>query len=438
MPEARKLYSVRFSRESLQDPEFIGRPIYEGVEYIVADRQVDEWNKHCADFGVKGYESVEEVQLREWDRTTSLNGKRCLFVSLGGIGDGLSHTALIGHAKRLYPTSSWDVFCSTDITGNVWVMNPHIENMMPKDFPIPKELWDRYDYHFSLFGLIAAEVTQQQNNFYDTLSEWMFGAQIPEQYKRPEIYIKKSEPLQTWKSLLPKFPFENEEAWNGTEKLREGHIVVQLNASKQNRNLPIETWIGFLKKIQREYPNIHVFIFGEGKYAHDFTEVFCQEIWFTPNVQQQLNQFTFSFYSKKPEYDVVTFRAAFRQTGDLSSGTVWEIKNQRLTFRGAAVLVRDASIVVAPDSAFAHLAGANGIQAPCVSLFGAFAPKWRVTTYPKNKSIYKPETCVLAPCAHHGIDTEFPANCPAKDCCVPMEQITVDDIMNQVKEILDA
>src|SRR5579859_7475186 len=123
----RKLYSIRFTRESLLDREIPqGSILFPGVEYIVLNRHLELMQQRCREMSTELYETMEEVQCREWDRESSLDCKRCLFISLGGIGDALSHTALISEAKRRYPASEWTVSCVLGHSGNVWVGNPNI------------------------------------------------------------------------------------------------------------------------------------------------------------------------------------------------------------------------------------------------------------------------------------------------------------------------
>jgi len=88
---------------------------------------------------------------------------------------------------------------------------------------------------------------------------------------------------------------------------------------------------------------------------------------------------------------------------------------------------------VAPDSSVNHIAA--GLDTPCVSLWGSYDPADRVSFYPKNVSVFKPDTCPHAPCRPH-------AGLPQAKCkdasnktpktqywCNALRNITAEDIV---------
>lgn len=419
----RKLYKVVFTKEAVCDARTKGEfTISEGVEYIFADRAVEEIEKLSGFFGLPMLASKNDVEVRVWDKKTSLNGKKCLFISVGGgAGDALSHTALIAHAKRLYPQSEWHVAANPGAAEEIWRSNPNLYGLTARNGVIPIELWNTFDYHFAPFGLIAYNRDKEQPNFYDSLSEWMFGTELHK--KRPEIYIMPQEEREVWSYLYPQVQ------WKGIYP--SGHIVIQLNASKDVRNIPVKTWIDTIHSLQSQYPDKIIHIYGDGAYAGRFLDSFVREGWYAVEYHKQmLSPFFLNVHIPVPD---VPIRLKYR--GDLGGmGEARQLQNNQLSIKGAAVVVRSASLVIAVDSVFPHIAGANGIQTPCISLFGSFNPAWRVTTYPKNVSIYKPEHCKLAPCSWH--EQGKPEGCPMDDYCLPLAAITADDIMEQVRKIL--
>ncbi|HZV13401.1 MAG TPA: glycosyltransferase family 9 protein [Candidatus Kapabacteria bacterium] len=434
----RKLYSIRFTREALLDREIPqGATLYPGVEYVVLDRQLELMLKRCKEMGAELYETGEEIQCTEWDRSSSLDGKRCLFIALGGIGDALSHTALIAEAKRRYPASEWTVSCSLGHSGNVWLGNPNIWGMSPCDFPIPRDYWESFDYHFIPMGLIAYLRDRDQPNFYDILFQWMFSSEVPAPRMRPEIYLDKLEYMMTWQTLRPDIDWA---AMAGSIGFPKGHIVIQINSSKAARNVPMDLWIETIKFLQRRFPQQTIFIFGEGKYAFDFAERLKSESFYWMNVQGRLAfPFYFNFIDMTTgKHRVEHVQLNMRMPGDFGKGETIYAMNYMLTLRGIACIVRGAAFCLCPDSMLVHLAAANGVSVPSVSLYGAFNPKWRTASYPKNIGIYKPVACPVAPCSWH--EEGFPPECPDRDnrsYCEVMNAITIGDIMIAVGDVVE-
>lgn len=434
MPEThnRRNVAIRYTDIAMLDPRISGGKLSAHVDYIASDKFVEVMNERCVPYGVQVFEHTEPIEVKEWDRKSSLNGKRCLFISLGGIGDSLSHTALIGHAKRLYPNSEWTVFTTVITNGNAWLRNPNIWGMMPQEFPIPKAVWDSYDYHFTPYGFIAYERGKNQKNFYDILFRWMFGEEVDEKYWQPELYLEEGEEVMTWGKLHPNIN------WTQINQFPQGHIVIQLNASKEVRNAPIPLLIELLHEIQKRYPEKVVHLYGEGKYAYDFVQEFAKETWYWMVINgQQVSPFFFNIICLTEEdapYQMQMIPTRLKMQGNLGAAQVGALKNYQLSLRGAACVVRSASVCICPDSAFVHLAAA--VRTPTVSLFGAFNPEWRTSTYGKNASIYKPEVCAFAPCSWH--EDGYPSECPKGEAqgCLPMEAVTVKDIMEQIEKAM--
>ncbi|HET7152911.1 MAG TPA: glycosyltransferase family 9 protein, partial [Candidatus Kapabacteria bacterium] len=410
--------------------------LYPGVEYVVLDRHLKLMEDRCRTMGAELCETKDEIHCKEWDRSSSLDGKRCLFISLGGVGDALSHTALISEAKRRYPASEWMISCSLGHSGNVWVGNPNIWGMSPCDFPIPRDFWESFDCHFIPMGLIAYLRDRDQPNFYDILFQWMFGEGVPAKRKRPEIYLNKLEHLMTWQTLRPDIDWATTADSMGFPK---GHIALQINSSKAARNVPMDLWIETIKYLQGRFPQQVIFIFGEGKYAYDFAERLKSESFYWMNVQgRPAFPFYFNFVDMTTgKYRVERVQLNMRVSGDFGKGETIYAMNYMLTLRGIACIVRDAAFCLCPDSMLAHLAAANGISVPCISLYGAFDPAWRVASYPKNISIYKPSACPVAPCSWH--EEGFPPECPdgnARRYCETMNAITIDDVTEAIEKIV--
>jgi len=112
---------------------------------------------------------------------------------------------------------------------------------------------------------------------------------------------------------------------------------------------------------------------------------------------------------------------------------VIDLFNTTKQIRSLFPVIANADFVVAPDSSVNHIAA--GLDTACVSLWGSYGPTDRVTYYPKNVSVFKPDTCPHAPCRPH-------AGLPQAKCkdasnktkgtqyfCNALRNITAEDIV---------
>jgi Glycosyltransferase family 9 (heptosyltransferase) len=112
---------------------------------------------------------------------------------------------------------------------------------------------------------------------------------------------------------------------------------------------------------------------------------------------------------------------------------VIDLFNTTKQIRSLFPIIANADFVVAPDSSVNHIAA--GLDTACVSLWGSYHPDDRMTYYPKNVSVFKPDTCPHAPCRPH-------AGLPQAKCkdasnktkgtqywCNALRNITAEDIV---------
>lgn len=110
------------------------------------------------------------------------------------------------------------------------------------------------------------------------------------------------------------------------------------------------------------------------------------------------------------------------------------------TFRESAAVVAMSDLVIAPDSAFTHLASALDI--PCIGLYGPFPAKLRISG---EHAEGLQGTAKCSPCFYHASRPDsFPAGmpCAEKGFCVAMENIqpsvVVDAALKVVSPLLTA
>lgn len=105
------------------------------------------------------------------------------------------------------------------------------------------------------------------------------------------------------------------------------------------------------------------------------------------------------------------------------------------SFALSAALLTTMDLVIAPDSAICHVAGALDI--PTIALFGPFHWRQRTSHSPSIHALQGHAPC--APCHHHGwAGDPYPANqeCFKKKHCLALASLTPDRIAAKVKQVL--
>lgn len=117
--------------------------------------------------------------------------------------------------------------------------------------------------------------------------------------------------------------------------------------------------------------------------------------------------------------------------GPPAAGSMRNWTIAKLTFRESVALMATSDVVLGPDSALVHVAGALNI--PTVALFGPIAHQLRTAYAPSIHSIQGPGKC--APCNFHtrgGL--HFPEHCPSqhRGICEVLERIDPQRVTDAV------
>jgi ADP-heptose:LPS heptosyltransferase len=135
-------------------------------------------------------------------------------------------------------------------------------------------------------------------------------------------------------------------------------------------------------------------------------------------------------------HEVFLFGSPGEFQSDMPEGIV-NLMMLKKTFRESCAILGACDVLVGPDSALVHVAGALGV--PCVALYGPFP--WQLRT------AYAPETFALqgvgrcSPCFHHARPGrhEFPENgpCAATGRCEVLAAIPAERVMREVWKKLE-
>jgi ADP-heptose:LPS heptosyltransferase len=314
----------------------------------------------------------ELKESRPFDETLDWNGKTICLMRVGGFGDLTLMTPVMREMKRRWPTCHI-VFCCQNLYGAVLQNLPYVDEIL--DYPLPYERAEKMDAWVFFEKAVEKNPRAQELHMTDLFAEiaGLSGAGRANESsgkfiafqtkwtddKKPDYVVTKNEAI--W--ALEQYP--------RTDKRQ--RACVQFITSTANRNyLQMSAVIlGLLNK------KFEVFLMGGPGEAGETKEM-------------------------------ETFR-------DLTS--------KGLSFRQSCAVVNSADIVIGPDSALVHIAGALGV--PAVGLYGPFPGDLRTRYCPTTYAITAKGIC--APCFHHMNPgrarwTQFPAGkpCEAAGYCVIM------------------
>ena len=251
-----------------------------------------------------------------------------------------------------------------------------------KLWPLPctLEAWDSYDAHLPTDDLFSGQVGNTKlgtgpGNCYQRIYEWMgvWDEKTMAKYCRPYLHL--IEPDHNELKELGKWP------------LPVPYFAYHVSSSGPTRTYPPKMGQDAVLALLEAHPHHHAVIIG----------------------LDNSNNFK------------------------VDHPRVIDLFNTTKQIRSLFPIISNADFVVAPDSSVNHIAA--GLDTACVSLWGSYGPTDRVTYYPKNVSVFKPDTCPHAPCRPH-------AGLPQAKCkdasnktkgtqyfCNALRNITAEDIV---------
>jgi hypothetical protein len=252
--------------------------------------------------------------------------------------------------------------------------------------PCTLESWDSYDAHLPTDDLFSGQVGETKlgtgpGNAYDRIYNWINHPDVDPKYKRPYLYL--IEPDHKELQDMGKWP------------LPSPYFAYHVSSSGPTRTYPPKMGQDAVLALLEAYPKHHAVIIGLDN-ANNFK---------------------------------------------VDHPRVVDLFNSTKQVRSLFPIISNADFVVAPDSSVNHMAA--GLETPCVSLWGSYHPDDRMTHYPLNVSVFKPDTCPHAPCRPH-------AGLPQAKCkdasnktkgtqywCNALRNITAQDIVEAAGKALE-
>lgn len=296
-------------------------------------------------------------------------------------GDQLMASAVVNAVQKLRPDLRLDVYCAPTVL-NMWIGTA-------KAYPSPMHFdgVKSYNYHAFYEGMLENNGEPDQDNAIDDMLGFIgFKVEdVPDTLKIPVVQVHPDD----YKEL---------EGINRLDK----YVIVQLQASNPNRTYPPMQTCQLIQAIL-ENTVMGVILVGLDK-ENKLTQLFSS----------LSNRFPTRFLN-----------------------LVNKIKN----FRSHIPLVQQATAVIAPDSAFGHLAAAFP-TVPTISLWGLFDPNDRVKYYKNHHPLVGFDVCPHAPCHNHQFTLPQTkckdasnATLGVQHYCNALRSISVESIMSKLYDI---
>lgn len=317
----------------------VTQPLKRGALLAVGSYLVDDFNA-----GQMLAAEPTKVQAQHADNpkpihhlSAGLATARVLIIRAGGYGDLLFLAAAIRAFKQLYPGAHVAVACFTDYAA-VLEHNPDVAEIIP--YPVPLAIADSFDAIVPLENTVENETALHAVDCF--LSELGVDYyEVPDEQKRC-VYHATDQELAT--------------AHAGFRRKLD-------DAGKMIPRLGVQVVAGSLN---RTYPhNLMAHLFG--------------------------------LLHGKAGWEVFVFGAP-KSLSIAEQDRFVNLTARGLSFRASAAVLATCDVVLAPDSAIAHLAGA--LDLPCVALYGPFPHGLRTKYHPKTFAMHGNGPC--APCHHRG------------------------------------
>jgi ADP-heptose:LPS heptosyltransferase len=316
--------------------------------YLVSDLIHQQFSYIMPDHIYKNVIDIDEV-YRPY-QNQDLNGKSLLVWRHGGIGDLMFMMPPLRLLKVKYPKSKLMVGLGGKYV-DIYKEVPYIDEIHRMPFDI--ETLELADYHLHFEQIIEGNPLAERANAYDLfLNKFGFNPnEIPAKEKLPDIFLTELE-MNFAKEFLDRF------------KIRENDILVgiQVAPSSPIRAFPEDKMIKTIRLIASE-PNGKVILFGSP-------------------AQGELAE------------------SAVKSLPEDSQGNVINTIKEKFTLRRTMSVTRHCDLIIAPDSAMIHIAGA--LRVPVLGLYGPFPADLRMRYYYNALALNALPSC--APCFIHDHD----------------------------------
>lgn len=326
-----------------------------------------------------GGELEPMTETRPLDETKDWNGKKILFVRMGGFGDLVLMTPVLREIKRRWPGAFLAV-STMELYGSVLENLPYVDAVL--SYPIEKQVADNFDAWVFLENAIEKNPRAEKVHMTDLFAE-LAGLNDP---TRQEVIAGKPYALQDKK---PEYrPTSDELIWAKVQyPRREGvrRLVVQVDASGMARMYPV-----------------------------DMTNMICEHF-------------------VRAGWEVFLMGKEGGLSGVKENHRLRNLASHGHSFRMNCAVIAGADCVLGPDSALVHIGGA--LDVPTVALYGPFPHELRTEYAPSIKAIQGSDKC--SPCFFHAtLRHQFPKDgpCAKTGRCEVLAKIAPKTIIQAIEK----
>lgn len=356
MQPLRRITFTRAIERSRWAPPELGH-LLAGVPYLMADWSVDYYEQAQHRIGVRFIDGVDVADdLPLWNGEP-LDGKRVAYHHYGALGDECVHSAFYRTIAYRWPTSEIHLFIDKTHPRTLVARYNRDIGHWPRrfNFVIEEAAAHQFDHWFLPWRVGYETRGTTDENIYDIIAvDVGLAPHRPLPYLYPADMERPSVVARIQQMLAQRMDAPREHLAQMTRQFLDRPVVVQISASEEARSIPTPVIARLVQRVQNVMPGVGFAICGDTEHIRAFDRATG-------------GQFPGLFFVSDPAHGA------------------------HLTAQGLLYLIRDARLVIAPDSYFMHASAA--FDAPCLALWQDDpeiitearipSPSSRMATYPR-------------------------------------------------------
>lgn len=393
------MYLMRAPKNYPRDGSVFQHTINDGI--VIVNKQY--WWQFLT---YRGWDDITPVNWkRSFRKPTDL--KRVMHIHYSGIGDILFLSPVFRAYAEKYPGIE-QVVATSERAAKILAGNPYIKAFqVDEQCQVPHYI-DQFEDVINYDCMVAANPESNIKNVYDIVADWA-GIDIPDDRKKPEIYLTEQEKYDAKALLKSRYGIQN------NDKI----VVIQYEASSPVRSIELTRMISVGLELNRQ--GYKVLMFGN-KFLSEcifYTCKNCGALIITAMTDDVIE------VSRKcecgAEVKISSEIKGLPEVGFLEG----------LNIREIAAIISQSNYVIGVDSCGLHMAAAFDI--PSLGLFSSFDADLRLRYYPKARWIQKPYRC--APCfLHHQKCNWSESKSDIPPC---MDEFTVEEIVREFSGLVE-
>ena len=354
----------------------------------------------------------QDITPANWEKSFAKPDelKRVLHIHYSGYGDMLFLTPVFKAFGEKHPDTIQHLATGAGIAP-VTYQNPYLDAYFLENTLAVPHYVEEYNDVINYDTIIASNRESELKNCYDLVEEWA-GIAIPDEQKKPDIYLSDTEKAKAKEEFAKKYGVGPD------DKI----VIIQYSASSSVRSIEIMTAIKTGQAIAEQ--GYKVFLFGNQPNLSENVFLECprcgKELRFV-TAPTDVNVHTKCIHCQNE----MTINCAKKGAAGIQFLEKYDI-------RAIMALIYHSSYFIGVDSCGLHIAAAFDI--PSLGIFASFDADLRLRYYPKTRWIQKQVGC--GPCfLHTGLDKPNCRKAKPGKVSPCMQMITVDEIVSEFEKM---